>query len=47
MAGAAVKIIGGLGDKSLSNNQAEKLLTWVVDLAGDSFDDEDDTFLEV
>lgn len=46
MAGAAAKILDGLGDKSLSNKQADDFLKWMGDLAGDSFEDNDDSFLE-
>ena len=46
MAGAAVKILAGLGDKSLNDDQAEDFLKWMGDLAGDSFEDDDDSFLE-
>ena len=46
MAGAAAKILDGLGDKSLSDGQAEDFMKWMGDLAGDSFNDSDDSFLE-
>ena len=47
MAGAAVKILDGLGDNPLNDNQAGDFLTWVGDLAGDSFDDNDEAFKDV
>ena len=47
MAGAAVKILGGLGDNPISDDQAGDFLKWMGDLSGDSFDDNDEDFKDV
>jgi len=44
MAQAAEKIIEGLGDNPLNDDQAEDFLKWIGDLAGDSFEDNDESF---
>lgn len=47
MAQAAETIIEGLGDNPLNDDQAGDFLKWIGDLAGDSFEDNDESFKDV
>ena len=47
MAGTLVKILDGLGDQSLNDNQATNTMGWIGYLVGDSLDDNDEEFQTV
>ena len=47
MAGTLVKILDGLGDQSLNDNQANNTMGWIGYLVGDSLDDNDEEFQTV
>lgn len=47
MAGTLVKILDGLGDQPLNDNQANNTMGWIGHLVGDSLDDNDEEFQTV
>ena len=47
MAGTLVKILDGLGDQPLNDNQANNTMGWIGYLVGDSLDDNDEEFQTV